>query len=277
MCQNCEGNRYCFTLSPSEKNVSSMDLTMGGIGELLYNCTQPGGENYYLRMCIMCRKSHDLTYCIDCFLCHDCFGCTGLKNKEYCVLNMQYSKEEYEKLVPRIIEQMRKEEWPAMKSGSGAVCTSWGQFFPVHMTPFAYNESMAMFYFPLSKDEVLRRGWKWEEPPEHHEISGAEDARTLPDSIDEASDNVWKKVWRCTETGRPFKIIPQELTFYRLARQPLPRLHPDVRMERRRAMLNPYRLFDRTCQKCGVAIKTSYAPERSEVVYCEKCYLKTVY
>ncbi|MFZ1019861.1 MAG: hypothetical protein WAN61_02635, partial [Minisyncoccia bacterium] len=32
-----------------------------------------------------------------------CFGCVGLRNKKYCILNKQYSKEEYEKLKNKII------------------------------------------------------------------------------------------------------------------------------------------------------------------------------
>ena len=35
-----------------------------------------------------------------------CFGCVGFKHKQYCILNKQYTKEEYEKLVQKIIKQM---------------------------------------------------------------------------------------------------------------------------------------------------------------------------
>ena len=40
---------------------------------------------------------------------------------------------------------------------------------------------------------------------------------------------------------------------------------------------NPLRLYDRSCSKCGMAIQTTYAPDRPETVYCEKCYLAAVY
>src|SRR3989338_5472155 len=39
--------------------------------------------------------------------CHNCFGCAEMNGKQYCILNKQYSKEEYEQLAPRIIEQMK--------------------------------------------------------------------------------------------------------------------------------------------------------------------------
>ena len=35
--------------------------------------------------------------------------------------------------------------------------------FPLKTSPFAYNESTSYEYYPLSKDEVLARGWKWKE------------------------------------------------------------------------------------------------------------------
>ena len=70
------------------------------------------------------------------------FGCVGLRNASYCILNRQYTKEEYESLVPRIIEHM-------MKTGE------WGEFFPSSLSPFGYNETVAQEYFPLTREEVL--------------------------------------------------------------------------------------------------------------------------
>ncbi len=42
--------------------------------------------------------------------CEDCFACVGLKDKQYCIFNKQYSKEEYHQLVPKIIAQMIREK-----------------------------------------------------------------------------------------------------------------------------------------------------------------------
>jgi CxxC-x17-CxxC domain-containing protein len=39
---------------------------------------------------------------------------------------------------------------------------------------------------------------------------------------------------------------------------------------------NPRELYDRKCDKCGIDIKTTYAPEMKETVYCEGCYNKEV-
>lgn len=42
-------------------------------------------------------------------------------------------------------------------------------------------------------------------------------------------------------------------------------------------MRNPRTLCERDCTGCGEKIITTYIPERTEKVYCEKCYKKLVY
>ncbi|MCX6807789.1 MAG: hypothetical protein NTZ80_03270, partial [Patescibacteria group bacterium] len=78
-------------------------------------------------------------------------------------------------------------------------------------------------------------------------------------------------------TKKPFRIIKQELDFYRKHNLPLPKRHPDQRHKDRLSLRNPRKLWHRTCNKCNISIQTSYSPDRSETVYCEKCYLETVY
>ncbi|HAI99012.1 TPA: hypothetical protein DCL30_05820 [Candidatus Peribacteria bacterium] len=260
---NAQDVRYAWDLTPSEKCISAMDLTQGGIGELLYNSQGLGGGNYFMRMCIRCRLCSNMTYCIDCYSCKDCFGCTGLRNKRYCILNVQYTKEEYEDLLPRVIAHLRSTR-------------EWGEFFPIVLTPCAYNQSAASRYFPLQRGEVLRRGWKWEDLPSLIPAS-ERSLRALPDAIDDTQDDLCEQVLTCTESGRNFKILKKELEFYRTMRLPIPRVHPDIRMLRRWQSCNPYKLWTRPCMKCGKEMQTTYAPERPEIVYCEECYLKEVY
>ena len=63
-------------------------------------------------------------------------------------MNKQYTKEEYEVLVPKIIEHM-------VKTGE------WGEFFPAKYSHFGYNQTMNMTKYPLTKDEALRQGFTW--------------------------------------------------------------------------------------------------------------------
>ncbi len=50
--------------------------------------------------------------CTNCFYgawlinCSDCFGCIGLKNKKFCILNNQLTKEQYEKAVKEIKNEL---------------------------------------------------------------------------------------------------------------------------------------------------------------------------
>jgi hypothetical protein len=195
---------------------------------------------------------------------HDLFGCAGMKHHFYCILNKQYTKEEYEALVPKIIAHMR-------------TTGEWGEFFPASMSPFPYNETVAQEQFPLDRDSALKEGWKWreiqdEKPQVQKIIPGAE----LPASIADIPDDVLNWAIKCEQSGRPFRIVRQELEFYRRHSLPLPRLHPDERHKRRTALRNPRKLWDRQCDNCKKAIKTTYAPERLEKVFCEECYLETV-
>jgi hypothetical protein len=191
------------------------------------------------------------------------FGCIALNHKKYCILNKQYTKEEYEELVPRIIEHMKK-------SGE------WGQFFPVSISPFAYNETVANEYYPLSREEVLAKGWRWHGEAENGGVE-TEFVYEIPDNILEVSDEIIGKALKCEVTGRPYKIIQQELEFYRKMNLPIPRRCPDQRHNDRSELRDPRRLWERKCGSCGKMMSSVYAPERSEKVYCEECYLKAVY
>ncbi|MDD5056038.1 MAG: hypothetical protein PHZ00_07290 [Candidatus Peribacteraceae bacterium] len=207
-----------------------------------------------------------LYYCDLCMnTCQDCFGCVGLKHSRYCILNKQYTKEEYETLLPKIIDRMTKDK-------------EWGEFLPHRFSVVSYNESQAAELFPLAKPDVESRGWRWrdgeEEPqPVTKTIAAAE----LPDTLDDIPDDILNWAIFCDATSRPFKVIKQELEFYRTMRLPIPRLHPDERHQRRTAIGNPRKLWNRECAKCGKGMETTYSSERKEKICCEECYLKEVY
>lgn len=254
-----EGHRYCFSLAGSK---DCYDVTTYGDGcELLYECTVCGENSQRLVCCYECFDgASDLFYCSLCVGCNDCFGCISLRKKRYCILNKQYSKEEYEKLVPVIIETMR-------------VRGEWGEYFPEHMSPIAYNHSVAQRYYPKTKHEAEASGMRWLEEviPEAEQ---AIDAVTLPDALPLADDSL---IVQSMLSKRPFKITSQEIKRYRRLRVPLPRKTYDERMEERIKKLGGIHLFDRTCTKCHKSIATTYAPDRPEIVYCEDCFLRGVY
>ena len=56
-------------------------------------------EKFY--HCMYCQESKNITDCYHCFDCENCtfcLGCIGLRSAQYCILNKQYTKEEYEKV-----------------------------------------------------------------------------------------------------------------------------------------------------------------------------------
>ncbi len=209
-------------------------------------------------------SSHQI-YSLYCHNSSNLFGCIWLRNKQYCILNKQYTKEEYEKLVPKIIEHMMK-TW------------EWGEFFPSSISPFSYNETVAQEYLPIEKEEAIKKWFSrsdYENPfPKVEKIIPAS---KLPSNISEIPNDILTWAIECEITKKPFRIIAQELDFYRKHNLPIPKRHPDQRHLDRMALRNPRKLFDRKCDKCRKEIQTTYAPEREETVYCEECYGKDIY
>jgi hypothetical protein len=78
-----------------------------------------------------------------CHHCQDCFSCIGLKNKQYCIFNKQYTKAEYEKTVAHLIKKMQTDG-------------ERGEWFPKEFSPFAYNESFAHFYDQATEQDALK-------------------------------------------------------------------------------------------------------------------------
>lgn len=194
--------------------------------------------------------------------CENLFGCISLRHKKYCILNKQYTKEEYEELVPKIIEHMRRNN-------------EWGEFFPAKMSPFAYNETVGQEYYPITQEKAVVQGFNWrdEEPAGAYEGQIPE----IPDHIHDVTPDITKSILKCEVTGKLYKITPQELQYYKDHNIPIPRRCADQRHKDRLTMRSSHYLWARQCIKCNAPLQTTYAPERPEPIYCEKCYLETVY
>lgn len=273
--ENSKSCQNCFFCSDSEDVADSIfsadsidsfrSSFFGHHTELCYNCMSCVDVDR-TSFCFATGQCSEVEYCDLVINCKNCFGCIGLQRKQYCILNKQYTKEVYEEHRVKLIEHMKQIE-------------EWGKFFPQTLNCFAYNESTAQEFFPLTKEEALKRGFTWREMEDDRgNVSRIIRASELPDRIFDVPDDVLNWAIECEETGRPFRIIKQELAFYREHNIPLPRLHPNLRFEKRFARYaNPPVLYDRNCMKCNKEIQTTYSPDRPEIVYCEQCYLETVY
>ena len=164
--------------------------------------------------------------------------------------------------MPKIIEHMKK-------------TGEWGQFFPREIAVFAYNESAANDYFPLTRDEALSQGFLWKE--DHKTNTKAATLTSLPDHINDTPDSITQEILSCNSCTKNYKIIIQELKFYRKMTLPLPRQCPQCRHRERFKLRNPYQLNEQTCSHCKTTILTTHIPNTAKTILCENCMLKEVY
>lgn len=238
-----------------------------------YSTSVAGQRNNF---CVWIAYGSDNLYSNFCDYCDNCLGCVGLKHKKYCILNKQYSKEEYERVATEIIEKMQHDG-------------EWGKFMPMQYSYFFYNDTVANLYFPLNKEDTEKLGAKWQDQDFSLKIDN--DAYLPDDDILSYKDENKRKellasVIKCSKSGKAFKIMPQELAFYIQHNIPVPTVHSEERYMELFRCRNPRRLYERQCDcdeeahghtgRCETRFKTTYAPERSEKVYCESCYQKAV-
>jgi len=176
-------------------------------------------------------------------------------------LNKQYSEEQYFELREKIVEHMRK-------------TGEYGEFFPIKDSPFPYNETMAQFYFPLTKEKALKEGYSWrDEEKKEYQPQNVK----VSDNIAETDSSVCEGMLACQIMGKNYKIQISELDFYRKMKLPVPLKCPEQRFKERMSLRNSKTLWNRKCAKCGVGFETTYSLERKERILCEECYLKEVY
>ena len=110
-----------------------------------------GSDNIYCTM--NTTWSSHIFYSVFMVSCSFCLWCIGLKNKSYCILNKQYSKEERYEKVDEIFWQMEK-EW------------TLGEFFPWSMCPFYFNDTAAyLIDNSFTKEEVTAKWYLWRDEP----------------------------------------------------------------------------------------------------------------
>ena len=285
---NIEDSRYCSFVTGKMTDTYDF-VNFGANSSLMYEVLQGGDQSSNLKM------SHwTITDCFNIeyglFLnnCKDCFGCVGLKKKQYCILNKQYTKEEYFALRSKIMAEMDSHPYIDAKGRE----YKYGEFFPIEQSPFAYNDSTAQEFFPLTKEEALAKGYPWREPDARNYAITMQ-SLDLPQAIEDTPTTITSEIIGCEHGGKcteqcttAFKIVPEELAFYKRLNLPIPHLCPNCRHHQRLQFRNPMKLWHRQCMcevtghgheaRCSNEFETSYAPDRDEVVYCEGCYQKEV-
>lgn len=257
-----ENSRYCYT---SGKTIESYDVSFNPNIQYSYQTLASMGSSNVL--CTHLVQDSSYVYFSDsCYSSKNLFGCFGLRSKEYCILNKQYTREEYEKLVPQIIENLK---------ASG----DWGSFFPIWMSPFGYNESIANEYMPLTKKEALAKGFTWRD--DIPRTIGQENCQNkdLPQNPDEYNeDDLLGKVLRCELCDKNYRLIAREIAFYKRMKLRIPTKCFNCRHQIRMDYRNPRILNDVHCYSCGNITKTTYPKEKHSKykIYCEGCYNKEI-
>jgi len=256
----------CFTISDSEDSSNCIR------GRCEKSCIDTGGcwDSEMVANSASCLNGYALKYCnlspsrfseyLDlCIECEYCFGCVGLKKKKYCILNKQYTQEEYELLKEEIISDMKKRD-------------EYGKFLPYSMSAGPFNFSTSFLYFPdTKKEDILRLGGYWEDINESN-IEGMPTSE-LPDSINDITDEICSQALVCPETGWRFNIAQNELIFYKQNNIPLPRYHFDVRIKKNMKYTSVLESYPYQCHYCQKDIQAYYPPEWGyKNIACEDCY-----
>ena len=291
-CKQCflanfvKDSAYIFNTSSldrsNEATHDNYDCTIVADTALCYEMIG-GSKSYQCRFGFINDNSISLDYSMFCYGSSNLFGCIGLRNKQRCILNREYDAEVYAELRMKIVQEMG----------------DYGEFPPAVFSPFAYNETLAQEYFPLTKSEALRKGYAWKDP-EARDYKITMRGNTLPDRIADVRDSVLQETIGCAHEEEcseqctfAFKIIPQELALYRRLELPLPRLCPNCRYSQILNERNPLKLFEARCRCAGAvsengayanqadhghgkvhclnSFKTVFKPEEM-IVYCKECY-----
>jgi len=255
---NCED---CLDAYNSSKLKNCYGAYCSDVGELCIDCD----TNYDLYECtfctyvVGCKNSH---YCDQCFYLKNCFGCVGLKNNQYMILNKQYSKEEYFEMLEKIKNHMQR-------------TGEFGLPFPATLSSFAYNETVAQDRYPLTKEQALSQGYRWYEPKEEARYFGT--TYEIPNNLEEIDQTICDKILTCEVTKKNYKIIPQEFNFYKKFNLPVPHRCPEQRYRDLLDLQNHTKLNPTICAVCNEKIQTTYNQDSGYKILCEECYLKQKY
>lgn len=281
--QGGENIKHCQVIILNSANCYDSTINFMQIDNS-YECCTCGDGSFNLKFCFNCwSSSKNLEYCCYAIGASDCFGCVGTMKKQYCILNKQYTKEDYFETVEKIKKQMMEKPY-IDKQGN---VYKYGEFFPAEFSPLAYNQSMAQIYFPLSAEVANKSGFVWEED-DLNKFKVSIQSQDLPDDLQETSKALLKENIGCGVCGRAFKIIDIEEKFLKQNNLPVPRTCHFCRFdERLKLILNNTELYSRSCMcdnqshtnhssKCSEEFQTPYSPERPEIINCESCYQQEV-
>lgn len=231
----------------------------------MFETTAVGSVSYNVKYCSSGRDLRDCEYLINCRNCQNCFGCIGLDNAKFCIFNKRYEEEEYWQLVDEIKVKMLEEG-------------EYGKFFPLSMSPFPYNASLSNIIFNISKEEALGIGaWWYDEKNNLPEGMSLLSLHEIEPDIKNITDNILNVGIISEMSRKPFRIVKDELNFYKNKDIAIPSKTPYERIIDRFKYVNNFKVFKDKCFNCGLDILSSYATSEGYKPYCDDCYKKEIY
>ncbi len=267
-CENCymlSFHENCANVSFSGPNAKSILDSLGTVGsELTFMCSLPV-YCYDAQFCFSVSHCRFIQYSAYLQNCHYCFGCCGLVNQKYCIFNKKYSQKDYETLVPKIIEHMKK-------------TLEWGKFFPGYFSPNPYEESYSGFHFPLSDNKDF--GFRTAGPVEKTQIKTAE-INDIPDSF--ALLTLEKEKWLKEQVfwdekyHRSFQIQQADIDFSQRMKVPLPHCYYINQIQGNFRWM-PFNggLRETVCARSGALTQTNWPKEYEKRILSEEEYLKFI-
>ncbi len=286
---------YCFEVTSFSRNNQTVynlyDCTIVGDIAIGYEMVG-GGRSSRIKFGVITDDCMNLEYCMYCYGCENLFGCIGMRQKKYCILNQPYSKDEYIKTKDEIIKSMLKNE-------------EYGKFFPKEFSVFNFNETLRWEFFPLSQELATNQGYRWNPSARtQYKITLIKDK--IPSSVDNVSESITKEIIECEHEGncnenctKAFRIHPFEFQLIRKLKANLPKLCPSCRFAKHLRNTPIFTAEVRQCQcageksennvyknfsshihhgnnRCLNKFESVYSSTRPEIIYCEDCYQQEV-
>lgn len=153
----------------------------------------------------------------------------------------------------------------------------YGKFFPGSFAANTYDESLAGFYWPLTKENSQKYGFRLSDHKQDRP-AGSLDLAEIPDNSAEADESLPTKVFWDDQYGRPFQIHKADIAFAASLKVPLPYSYYARRLKENFRMIHfNGSLRSINCPQCQKDTQTSWYPEYDGRILCEKCYFQEVY
>lgn len=223
-----------------------------------------GSEGVYdVRFSVNLTDCKFMEYCLFCANCENCFACAGLVGKKYCIMNQEYSPEEYHRRVADIKAALRADG-------------SYGQLFPAYFSPCAYEESLASFYFPLSREEQVSLHFrvKKDDPIEANDYLLAS---AVPDDASVSNEDIFRQVFFDTVAKKAFTVHSFDLEHSKRQNVPLPNCFYAQRINENFSWMHfDGAMRETTCAKTGQPIMTTLPKSLDGHIVSEPAYQRLI-